>query len=185
MYEEVIQQIKKGDLEPLDKIYLEHKSDFIGFAHAQFPQIGTESIEDAYQDTIIDVYKNIAADRLTSIEYSFRTYIFHIGKTKLIKLADRQKKFEHTELTVVEEHVAYEATSDHNWQEVQKALSFVMANASDSCKQILKLFYFQKKSMSEIALALGYSNADTVKAKKNRCINQLSDKAAGMFNNQF
>lgn len=182
MYEDEIKKIKNGNLEPLDKIYLEHKSDFIGFARAGFSQLPLESIEDVYQDTVIDVYRNIVSDRLTSIEYSFKTYIFHIGKIKLLKVIERQRKQPTSELSAVEEEVVYDSSKDHDWQEVERAVKFVFANTSEECKQVLKLFYFGKKSMQEIADQLGYANADTVKAKKNRCINQIARKAAGMFN---
>ena len=182
MYEEVIQQIKKGDLEPLDKIYIEHKSQFIDYARINFRQLSTETIEDVYQDTIIDVYKSIVAERLTTIEYSFKSYIFHIGKIKLIKFADHQRCHASSELTNVQDKYLYNETENNNWREVEKAIEYVFANTSDACKKILTLFYFEKKSMREIALLLNYSNADTVKAKKNRCINQIALKGVGMFN---
>ena len=182
MYEEVIQQIKSGQLEPLDKIYIEHKSEFLGYAKNNFNQLSIETIEDAYQDTIVDVYKSIVAGRLTTIEYSFKTYIFHIGKTKLIKFADHQRKHAPVELTIAEDDYLYNETETNNWKEIEKAIEYVFANTSDACKKILTLFYFEKNTMREIATALNYSNADTVKAKKNRCINQIAQKGVGMFN---
>lgn len=182
MYEEVIQQIKDGDLEPLDKIYIEHKSQFVAYAKNNFGQLSIETIEDGYQDTIIDVYKSILSGRLTTIEYSFKSYIFHIGKIKLIKFTEHQRHHAASELTIVENSYLYHETDNSNWMEVEKAIEYVFSNTSDACKKILTLFYFEKKSMREIALLLKYSNADTVKAKKNRCINQIAIKGVGMFN---
>ncbi len=185
MYEDVIQQIKSGNLEPLDKIYLEHKSAFITYARANFSQLPFETVEDSYQDTIIDVYKSITSERLTSIEYSFKNYIFHIGKTKLIRAVELERKQRTVNISATDDTLIYESTIDDNIHDVDKIISFVFSNASSACQQILKMFYYEKKSMSEIAQVLGYSNADTVKAKKNRCLNQLVSKAAGVFNGKI
>jgi len=43
----------------------------------------------------------------------------------------------------------------------------------DACQQILRLFYFMKKSMEEITGIMGYKNADTVKNQKYKCMQRL------------
>lgn len=45
---------------------------------------------------------------------------------------------------------------------VQKA----MEQIGNPCRDILLLFYWEEQSMEEIAMKLGFSNADTVKSKK-------------------
>jgi RNA polymerase sigma-70 factor (ECF subfamily) len=52
---------------------------------------------------------------------------------------------------------------------------------SDSCKQILNLFYYEKKSMDEIALILNYKNGDTIKSKKSRCISTFNNNVNKMY----
>ncbi len=84
MHQEVIEEIKNGNLKYLDKIYLEVKPAFLPYAKKSFQRITHEEIEDIYQDTIIDLYKNIQRGLLTEIEISFSSYVIHIGKMKLI-----------------------------------------------------------------------------------------------------
>jgi RNA polymerase sigma-70 factor (ECF subfamily) len=43
------------------------------------------------------------------------------------------------------------------------------------CKELLILYYYHKKSMSEIAELLGYQNGHTARNKKYRCLGQLKE----------
>ena len=57
---------------------------------------------------------------------------------------------------------------------IDDAVKFIFSKMTDSCRQILHLFYFEKMPMDKIAVTLNYKNADTVKSKKNRCISKWS-----------
>ena len=63
-------------------------------------------------------------------------------------------------------------------EEQLRAMEKAMAELGESCQRILKYFYHKKLSMTEIALRVNLSNADTAKSKKSRCIRQLKDKMA-------
>lgn len=54
---------------------------------------------------------------------------------------------------------------------VERTMTFL----KEECRDMLKLFYFERKSMNEIAGVLGYSQ-DFVKVKKSRCMNELRKK---------
>lgn len=172
MHKEQIEKIRLGNLEELDKIYLEVKPKFFSFASNTFSEITTEEIEDVYQDTIIDFYNNIKRGLLTAITSSLSAYIIQIGKMKLIKLSDKKRIEQTTNINSIDDLIASQEY-DHRIDDIVK---FIFANTSESCKQILNLFYFNKKSMEEIATELGYKNADTVKSKKNRCISKISEQ---------
>ena len=174
MLEEQILKIKNGNLEELDKVYKEMKPKFFSYAKSTFRKMDIEDIEDAYQDTMMDFYNNIQRGSLTEISRSLSAYIIQIGKVKLIKLSDKKNLF--VTLNNIEELTALQ-NYDHRIDDMVK---FVFGNVSENCKKILDLFYFKRKSMDEIATELGYKNADTVKAKKNRCISKLSEQVTKM-----
>ena len=46
----------------------------------------------------------------------------------------------------------------------------------NTCQQILKLFYYEKKSMDVVAQLIGLNNAQTAKSKKYKCLKQLKNK---------
>lgn len=172
MHQEIIQEIKNGNLQYLDQIYLDVKPSFLSFVKKNFQGISHQEAEDVYQDSIIDLYKNIQRGLLIEIEISFSAYVIHIGKMKLIKLVeDKQKK----QLTNIDDVPDIKAENIDNieWHKVEKLVSFIFGNIDEGCKAILERYYFKNMSMEEIAQELGYKNADVVKSKKNRCINRV------------
>ncbi len=50
------------------------------------------------------------------------------------------------------------------------AIEYVLEQIGTACKQLLKLFYFDKKKVKEIVKELGYSSENTVKVQKYKCI---------------
>ena len=159
MIENIIIKIKSGDLVELDKIYLDIKPKFIAFAKRQFTSVSIEEIEDIYQDTIIVFYQNIKRGILTEINSSLSAYIIQIGKIKLIQHTDQLNKLRNKKSAYAD---AMLSEVDYD-SKIDKAVKFIFSKMSDSCKQILNLFYYEKKSMDEIALILNYKNSDTVK----------------------
>jgi DNA-directed RNA polymerase specialized sigma subunit len=95
---------------------------------------------------------------------------------KFIKLSDKKKTNYALSADALDDLVA---TNDYD-HKIDEIIKYVFSVASDNCKQILTLFYYDKKSMEEIAQELGYKNADTVKSKKNRCISQISERITKM-----
>lgn len=56
------------------------------------------------------------------------------------------------------------------------ALSRALDALGDPCRSLLLLFYWEEKSMDEIAQLLGFANADTAKAKKYQCRKALEQR---------
>lgn len=177
MYEDSISKIKSGDLTILDKIYLDCKPKFLFYAQKQFPNILMEEIEDIYQETIIAFYQNIKSGSLTQINSSLSAYIIQIGKTKLIQYVDMYNKLQKLKNGIHEEHLL---TEEYNMK-IDQCVKFIYSKMTASCKRILHLYYFEKRSMGEIAQILGYKNSDTVKAKKSRCIATFSVQANKIY----
>jgi RNA polymerase sigma factor (sigma-70 family) len=65
--------------------------------------------------------------------------------------------------------------------EQQKAQDEFLDRAFDSlpdtCKAIFMKFYWERKSMDEIADIIGYNTADSVKSKKTNCMKKFKDFA--------
>jgi RNA polymerase sigma-70 factor (ECF subfamily) len=171
MLREEIAKIKGGDLEVLDKIYLETKAKFLSYARNNFSSITIEEAEDLYQDTIIDFYTNIQRGLLSEIHSSISAYIIQIGKIKLIKLSTEKKKVDWRSEKEIQDLIS----TDEYSHRIDEIVRYVFAITSENCKQILSLFYYERKTMDEIASILGYKNADSVKAKKFRCLTKITE----------
>jgi RNA polymerase sigma factor (sigma-70 family) len=172
-----IEKIRNGDLAELDEIYLEMKPKFINFVQTNFKMVPFDEIEDLYQETIIAFYQNIKKEKLIEINTSLLAYILKIGKNKLITYINEQKKFNDNIGFYAENAIA----KDEYDNKIDTAVRFILNKMPDSCKKIINLFYFEKKSMDEIALILGYKNSDVAKSRKNKCISNLSDHANKIY----
>jgi RNA polymerase sigma factor (sigma-70 family) len=177
MNNNIVLKIRDGDLKILDEIYLEVKPIFISFAKKNFSSIQGEDIDDIYQDSIIIFYQNIRRGVLTEIHSSVSTYIIQIGKIKLIQHSNQLKKTRN----VKENLVAKKDDESFYNKKIDDAVQFVFSKMTDSCRQILHLFYFEKIPMDKIALLLNYKNADTVKSKKNRCISTFNSNVSKIY----
>jgi len=177
MHENVIQKIKLGDLGELDKVYLDIKPKFISYARRRFSAISIEEIEDIYQDAIIVFYQNIKRGVLHEISSSISAYIIQIGKIKLIQYAEEKNKTYVSHDKFIDNVLT---AAEYNSQ-IDQAVKFIFSKMSDSCKQILNLFYYEKKSMDEIALILDYKNGDTIKSKKSRCISTFNNNVNKIY----
>ena len=52
-------------------------------------------------------------------------------------------------------------------------MEHAMDKIGEPCKSLLEAYYFQKKSMPEIADFFGYTNADNAKTQKYKCLIRL------------
>ena len=63
-------------------------------------------------------------------------------------------------------------------------LDRVFASIPESCRSILKRFYWDKMPMDEIASLIGLKNADSAKATKNKCMNKFKEIANKLFEDE-
>ncbi|MCB0587363.1 MAG: hypothetical protein KDD06_18845, partial [Phaeodactylibacter sp.] len=63
--------------------------------------------------------------------------------------------------------------NDHQGQ-LMELMRDGMEGLEERCRTILELFYFERKSMSELAEQLGYANAHSVTEQKRRCMERLN-----------
>jgi DNA-directed RNA polymerase specialized sigma24 family protein len=66
-----------------------------------------------------------------------------------------------------------EETPLYQNQEAQSLLGDELIHTPEPCGSIIRLFYYEDKSMDEIAEEVGYKNATTAKSKKNQCMKDL------------
>ena len=76
-------------------------------------------------------------------------------------------------------HKEYEDISvDEKQKSQDEFLDRVFDSLPSDCKTLLKHFYWGRKPMDRIASVLGMRNADSVKTKKNKCMNKFRNIAA-------
>ena len=63
---------------------------------------------------------------------------------------------------------------ENHQDKLQELMIQSLDDLEERCQKILKLFYFERKSMTELAEELGYANAHSVTEQKRRCMIRLN-----------
>jgi RNA polymerase sigma factor (sigma-70 family) len=132
---------------------------------------GTEQeAKDVYQETIIVVYENV---RKPGFELScqLQTYIFSIAKRLWLKQLGKQSQLVKLEDDGVDvgDEMAEHAEKEKNFSRMHESLD----KLGEPCKTLISDFYLQKMNMDLIAEKFGYTNADTAKNQKYKCLQRL------------
>lgn len=129
--------------------------------------------EDVFQDTMVVLFKNIRSGVFRG-ESRLSTYLYSIARFRWIKYLQKSKR-----MVLFEDLSGMEVTQPTAvWQEkpnLTHAITCLIEKLDSKCQEILKLYYFDKMSHSNIAEKLGLSNEGIAKQKKFRCIKKLME----------
>ncbi|MGV6830107.1 MAG: RNA polymerase sigma factor [bacterium] len=161
--------LRADDRSALAYIYEAHKDEFVNFSKRY--ELRIEDSLDIYQDAIIAMYQNFVTQQLQLQSSSIKTYLFGIGKHKIYNKLKVDKKY----LQVVPKKESYEEVilEESNLTYYQDQLVKLLANMSESCKEILRLYYYRNLTVNEIVTLTNYKDANTVKSHKSRCMKTL------------
>jgi len=168
----IIEMIKTGDKKSLADVYKAYRSEFVNWATAHYT-CSREEARDIYQSVIITLYDNIVTNKLQQLNGSLKTYVFAIGKYKILELRRAGKKY--NTHTAVEE---MELEDVIDWEKEKKETDLLlvekaMQKLGEPCKTMLELFYLHGMGLDKLAKHLDYKNSDTIKNLKCRCLIKL------------
>jgi RNA polymerase sigma factor (sigma-70 family) len=178
----IIEEIKNGNKKELAGIYKAYRNEFVSWATGHF-QCSREEARDIYQATIITFYDNIMRERLQQLNGSVKTYLFAIGKNKILELRRADKKFD---LNIDVQQVDLVDEPDHEVQWNEKNLELVrrcLEKLGEPCRTMLELYYYHDTGLEALAEMLHYKNSDTVKNLKSRCLMRLRDLVTEQIKN--
>ena len=155
-------------------------------------------IEDIFQDAILVLYENIVnKDFVLAANTSLQTYLNSvcrnqllkkIGKNNVVELNENKGNDEdHDEVMefnplIVDELEEFVDIKEQQFNAMEKALEKIK-EAGGHCYELLTLFWYHRKSMSELSEVFGYSNADNTKNQKARCQKRLEKLTFELMNN--
>lgn len=165
-----IELLKQRDPVTISEIYVDYREGFILFARRY--KISSAQILDIYQDAIIALCENADKGNLDALKGSLKTYLFSIGKYMIF----RELKTQNQQIEYRDYHLESFVWEDYSEEEYDKNILKLRESYSrlgKKCQEILKLFYYQEKSLDEITHLMSYDNKDVVKSQKSRCLSQL------------
>lgn len=176
----VLESIRNGDKTQLEALYKAHKLEFINWVSAKYG-CSSEDAKDAFQFAIITLFENLRANRITQLNSSIKTYLFAVGKHKILEQQKSAIRFTHKineEITEFED--IYQWDNDL-YEQALHVIEICLEKLGDPCKSLLQLYYYHGLSMEDIAEKMQYKNRLTSKNLKYKCINRLRK----MFNEEI
>ena len=163
----IVELIRLDGRKALESIYKDHRGEFIQWARHQY-QCQEEESREVFQQAVVTLYENIVQGKLVELTSSLKTYLFAIGKNKILELRRYQHRQQSTDGMDIADEIESQLPDDL-LETARQSVSLL----PDPCKSILLDFYYHGKSMQQLALAYGYKNEDTVKSQKYRCLQSL------------
>jgi len=169
--EEKVKKIIEGDDDVLKDMYLD-QFDKIRSLALRYGK-DESSVFDLFQDGMIDMIENLRSGKFDH-GASLGTYLFSICRNKLNN-EKRKRKIETSELNEnLEQHDEEYSEETHKAEQI---MNQELGRMKEDCKKLLRMFYFEKKPLKEIASIMSYTES-FVRVKSNRCKNTLRKKLA-------
>jgi len=161
-----IERIQQNDRQVLGELYLRYEKMVNSYVGAQGGS--PDDAEDLLQEAIIVLWQKARANSF-ELRSKLSTYLMAIAKNKW--MAERRKMY----------HQSREEMPDNYKDDNPGGLDILVDNEkldivhralneiSEICKKLLTLFYFEEKSMEEIAGVMQFANPNVAKAKKYQC----------------
>ena len=155
-----------NDQQVIASFYEKFQSNFKRSLISKFSIPDDDLLADVYQDTIIRLWENIQRARITldNLTSDLTGYLFGIGENVLRERLRKQKEILIEDLP---------ESPDVGNDILQDEIKGVVEAMDKPCAPLLLKFYWEGYSMDEIAIQLGYANANSTKTQKNKCMNKL------------
>lgn len=171
--------------------YVRLRPEFLRRLTAKYSGLTLYDAENLYQDTFLAVHENIQNGRVRE-DTSWKSYIMtiglnlagkawrDIGRTDSVNEVSEGPDDDLVSATArkVEDILKTLPSDDDETplcrnEEALALLGNQIKHTPEPCCSIIRMFYFAKLSMEEIADEVGYRNASTAKAKKSQCMSDL------------
>ncbi len=160
----------------MERVYLDHRDEFVNWFKGKYRLTSDEAL-DHYQDIITIFFEKVISGNLEEVQSSIKTYLFGMGKNRMLQKFQQQTRKDRHNVNLLE-HYTFLAEDDHSksvFENASDTLGRIFDELNESCREILRLFYFEKKSMSEIAQILGHKNEGVSRTTKKRCMEKVRD----------
>ncbi|MEX0274928.1 MAG: RNA polymerase sigma factor, partial [Flavobacteriaceae bacterium] len=159
--------LRQDNKNVLQEVYTEYRQAFIRFGKTY--NLNEDDILDIYQEAIIAMHQNFVIKKvMLNKGTTLKTYLFGIGKNLIRNQLKKNaaKVTDHIEAEVEDE--AYEGNTL-----LKEKLTQGFGQLGESCREMIKLYYYRGLTPKEIASMTHYKDENTVKSLKSRCLKKL------------
>jgi len=164
----ILAMLQQGDERGLVHVYKQSRGAVHGYV---LRNNGTpDDAEDVLQEAVVVLWERVRAgtyEHTAKVE----TFIVAVAKNIWLRRLSRKRR------EIPGDPVVMDAVQDEGstpleelMQDEETAhLAASLDKLGEPCRTLLVLYYYEERSMEEIARLMGFANADTVKSKKYQC----------------
>ena len=171
--ERLVAAVKNNDEKVLKQLYLESYGKIEMYI---LKNNGTKpQAKDTYQEAFIAVWQNVKKGKfLPTNETALQGYLYQIARNKW---TDYLRSSRYKKTSSLDNEIQFEDSTEDLYSDKDQKVSDTMAafrRLGEECRQLLSQFYFEKRSLREIASVFEIEEA-SARNKKYRCINKLRE----------
>jgi len=174
--QDMLRRVREDTDVALREIYQQYRTPFLNWSFSTF-NLDKNTALDIFQEVVMAFYKNVITLKLQNLDASLKSYLFTIGKYKILNRYQKKQiknetlldDFSH--MTLADWDMATSETQEKSSAEEKMIAAFKLLG--EKCSQLLKLFYFENLSHQEIVNRMGYNTAEVSRSMKRKCIRKL------------
>lgn len=177
--QQILKRIRQNDRTVLGELFIEYEKMVFGYITARGGS--NADAEDMLQEAIIVLWQNVSSGSF-KLTAKLSTYIMSIAKNKW--MAEMRKRSRSLDGGLLQDapdetpSALQGIIADEKTRRIRRALD----SLSPVCKELLLLFYFEERSLEDIARIMNFANANVAKTKKYQCKKSLEKILKGRFN---
>ncbi|WP_028979734.1 RNA polymerase sigma factor [Sporocytophaga myxococcoides] len=168
---EILKAIRTGDnesvLSNLYKDVLPHIKKYITNNSGSH-----EDAKDIFQDTVVIFYNQVKLNKFDERK-EIGAFMFSVARNLWINKAKRDNRLVNTTEFDDSEEEGTDVLADMITAEKAKAIEDIMDRVGEECKKLLMYTIYDKISLKEIAVKMGYSSDQVAKTYSYRCRQKL------------
>ena len=127
---------------------------------------------DVFQDALISFYENVLKGKFRG-DSAIKTYLYSVIRNLWLTKIARNKKMVDRE--GFQDNLKSLTVENQNFSEgeTEKLFKDIIARTGENCKELLRMYYYENRSMKEITRLMGFSNENSAKTQKYKCMKKL------------
>lgn len=179
----------------INRFLAEEKDKVLSYLRKVF-SVSDDDLNDVYQESSVALFLNIRDGKLSNLTSTLSTYFLRICINQTLKFLGKQKRvvplFDDNTITNKDafrpdkiDELYQLCTEDEDAERVsrsEKVVQSIIDSMPDTCKNIFKGYYWDNLTTSTIADMFGFSNANSVKTQKYKCLQRFRSKYNELMN---
>lgn len=179
----------------INRFLAEEKDKVLSYLRKVF-SVSDDDLNDVYQESSVALFLNIRDGKLSNLTSTLSTYFLRICINQTLKFLGKQKRvvplFDDSTITNKDafrpdkiDELYQLCTEDEDAERVsrsEKVVQSIIDSMPDTCKNIFKGYYWDNLTTSTIADMFGFSNANSVKTQKYKCLQRFHNKYNELMN---